>query len=157
MDIDIRLIEHGVDQTAGVILRADNLAVSPYDTWQSIQGYFIGFSNAHMRFYRLNYDLSTNFGGNLTMAGAPSPANTWISRRFVVNGASIRLYNVTNRGQGNESTAFVWETNIAGVGFLGAGGMANMGGSAGFTQGRIGLYTNGAESFFRNLSIRPIT
>ena len=172
LDIDLRLAAHGVVASAGIVFHATNFAPNlnvdqgrtAVDDWRSIQGYYLAFANSGLSLNRLNYDLSLTVHPpgqpQIMVAGAPSPAGVWISRRLVVNGASVRLYNVTNRGAPNESSTFVWESlgigRGAGVHLANEGGR-HMGGSTGFVSGQIALYTNGAEASFRNLRITAVT
>ena len=126
LEVTVRLEGDTGSSTAGIMFRARNYASSPYDSYTSIQGYYLAVSNNAMAIERLNYaDDSMNID-----ADARSRLE------------SNRDYVLKIQARGN--TFCVW---------LDGQEIFNVSDDWAFTNGKVGLYTNGAAVIFKNLSI----
>jgi uncharacterized protein YjdB len=136
LEVKIKFIGENLTSSAGIVFRADNYASSAHDNNNSIQGYYLKFTNNNGTrttiIEKLNY-------GTAAVASAPNQGplvDTWMTVKLVVRGDNFKVYL-----NGSETSLFS----------SGAGGND----ACGFTHGRIGLYTTGAEVCFKDLVITP--
>jgi hypothetical protein len=134
LEVKIKFMGENLTSSAGIVFHAGNYASSNVDNNYSIQGYYLKFTNnsgtKSTTIDKLNYSTST-----LATAGSQGPTvDTWLSVKLVVRGDNFKVYL-----DGSETSLFS----------SGAGGND----ACGFTHGRIGLYTAGAETCFKDLVI----
>jgi hypothetical protein len=111
---------------AGVLFRAGQAAFSPSDTYRSITGYYVSLGGGETRIERLCYDRSER----LAVAARDNAPGEWTAIKIRARGGQIT----------------VWQD----------GGQAlSVFDAAGLTNGQLGLYTDGAECNYRNLTVEP--
>lgn len=125
MSADITFIGETQTSTAGFILRGGNPSFSVHDTNESIQGYYVGFNNSKAFISRYNYNLSV---GDLDVM-----ANSY---------ASNQEFNLKVTLKGNTITVYIDNKKVL-----------SYTDTLGFTHGRIGFYTEGAQAIYKNLVI----
>lgn len=111
--------------TAGIILRADNPAFSVHDTYQSIQGYYIGMNNSKVFISKYNYNISEY---DLVADAKTFESGVSYELRVEMNGNTINVYI-------DDELALSYVDPLA------------------FTHGRIGFYTEGAGVVYDHLVI----
>ncbi len=116
----------GSSSTAGVVFRAGNYASSPYDSYTSLQGYYLSLSNNAVTLERLNY-------ADDSMSIAADARQKLESDRY---------YTIKVQARGNTFTVWVDDTQVLQVTDDWA-----------FVNGKVGLYTNGAAVIFKNLKV----
>ena len=116
----------GSSSTAGIVFRAGNYASSPYDSYMSIQGYYLALNNNSVTLNRLNYaDDSRSIAADARQAPE-----------------SDRYYTIRIQARGNTFTVWIDDTQLFEVTDDWA-----------FVNGKVGLYTDGAAVIFKNLKI----
>ena len=126
VSVDIEFSGDTATSTAGIVLRADNPAFTVHDSRESIQGYYIGLNNSKIFISRYNYNLS----------------------RYDLAADAISVPS----GESNTLTAEI-RHNTINV-YLNGELMLTYTDAMGFTNGHVGLYTEGAMTLFRNLEIK---
>jgi hypothetical protein len=127
ISVDISFVGDTQTRTAGLILRADNPAFTTHDTNQSIQGYYIGMNNHKVFINRYNYNLSEY---DLDAAADTYDSDVFYTLKVVMNGNRIKVYI-------DDELIFDYVDADA------------------ILYGQVGLYTEGAGSIYKNLSIEP--
>lgn len=129
LDVEIKLEGKTGTSTAGIVFHAQNYAASSFDSHTSIQGYYLSINNNQIVLDRLNYADGTMGGLATFVQGNPfAVSDEYIPLRIQVRGNNIK----------------VWSGDTL---------LADVTDSFGFSNGKIGLYTNGAAVMFRNLKI----
>ncbi len=113
--------------TAGVILRANNYATGTYDTYQSIQGYYVNISNTVWKMERIDYQVDSRTLSS-TLTSRTTASEEFFKVKVEVCANTITVYN-------DDELVYSYTDAMA------------------FTSGQIGLYTNGAGVTYRNLKI----
>jgi hypothetical protein len=126
VEVEMMFIGETASATAGILLRASDVALHSSENYDSLMGYYIGFNNFRAFLNKYNYSLSAY---NLDV-----DAET----RF----ESGNFYTVRVEMIGNELTVFVDDVEI--LSYYDNDLIAS---------GRIGFYTEGAEVVYRNLKI----
>lgn len=114
--------------TAGFVFRAQNYAASSHDSYRSIQGYYLAINNNMVALEKLNY------------ADGSSDVAQYVDVNDPVESGQFHTVKIVARG--NTFTVSMDGKEL----FTGHDGW-------GFSNGRIGLYTNGAAVIFKNLKI----
>lgn len=125
VECDVKLVGETSSNTTGFIVRAQNPAFSNYDSFTSIQGYYIGFNNSKFTISKCDYNNSII---DIAAAAGQIESNTFYHIKIVVNNNNITATF-------NDTYTVTYSDDI------------------GFTCGYFGLYTNGAASVFKNVKI----
>lgn len=123
--VDIKLIGSTQTRTAGVVLRAKNPAFSVYDSYESIQAYYVGFNNHKLFIHKYNYNMSE-----------------YDLNSQAISFESDKNYNLKVVVKGNLLEVYIDDELIM-----------NYYDNAPFMSGRIGFYTEGASAVYTNLKI----
>lgn len=125
LEVDIALAKAtGTSNAAGILLRGGNYAGTNDIGNFAIQGYYLAIYEGSTALVRVNY------GETIVVASVPinSEVNTYYNIRAVVRGNSITIYR-------NDEAIINYTDAYA------------------FVSGRIGLYTTGAASYYKNLAV----
>jgi hypothetical protein len=112
--------------TAGIVFRAGQAAFSTADNYKSIRGYYLSLNNNETRLERLDY----NNTERLAVSAGVNASDGYITLKIIARGGLLTAY---------KNDVKIFETFDA----------------AGFTHGRLGLYTDGAEAYYKDLAITP--
>lgn len=125
LELEMKLEGATGSSTAGIVFRAQNYAASPYDTYTSIQAYYLNLSNDFVSLDRLDYDNTSTLtaNGRLKME-------------------SDRFYTVKIQVRANNIKVWIDDEEVFDV----TDGWD-------FANGKIGLYTDGAAAVYKNLKI----
>ena len=125
LEVDIALAKStGTSNAAGILLRGGNYAGTNDIGNYAIQGYYLAIYEGSIVLVRANY------GETAEVASVPidSAVNTYYNIRAVVRGNSITIYR-------DDEVIINYTDAYA------------------FVSGRIGLYTTGAASYYKNLTV----
>ncbi len=126
LEVEMKLEGKTNSNTAGIVFHAQNYAASPHDSYMSIQGYYLKINNDSVRLERLNY-------ADDTKALASNGQMKFNSDAF---------YKIKIQVRGNRIKVWIGEQEVFGV----TDGWN-------FANGKIGFYTDGAATIFKNLKI----
>lgn len=126
LDVDMQFVGDTSTNTAGIVFHADNYSASASDDYQSIQGYYVALNNDVAALERLNYSASER----LKVDGTDIASGTDFHLKVVSRSNHIQVY-IDGELRLDYFDALP------------------------FAVGRIGLYTNGAQAIYKNLSIQP--
>ncbi len=130
IEVKMQFASQSSSQSAGLILRAENYAASPSDDYSSIQGYYVYVKcddNSSVGIDKLNYHDSDK---NIAVASQVDVAiDEYFTLKVVIKGNTISIF---------VDGAWVCEFTDANA----------------FTSGKIGLYTNGASVFYKDITIK---
>ncbi len=127
MELEMKLEGASGTSTAGIVFRAGNYAASTFDSYRSIQGYYLSVNNSLLRLERLDF------------ADGSQPAIVGQSNPFT---QSDTFYKLKIEARGNKFK--VWADGKL---------VLDVTDSWAFTSGKLGLYTNGAAAIFRNVKV----
>lgn len=125
ISVEMKFIGNTQAATAGLILRAANPAFSVHDSYESIQGYYVGLNNHKVFISRYNYNLSEY---DLEADALSFESDRFYDLRVVLRGNHISVYI----------------DDILLLEYVDANARH---------YGRIGFYTEGAATVYRNLKI----
>lgn len=133
VEVSVKYVYESSTQSAGIVLRAKNYSASSTDTFSSIQAYYVymkcingGVGEIGLaRLDHNNSNLTTRIIGGIDGI----KVGTYYKLKAVIKGNEIKVYL-----NGKEMFSYVDADP--------------------FVTGNIGLYTNGAESYFKDLSIK---
>lgn len=130
LEVELKLEGNTGTSTAGIVFHAKNYAASSYDSYTSLQGYYLAVNNNQISLERLNYaDGSTSLA--TVVANNPfATSDVFVSLKIVVRGNTIQVYT------GGSDTPIIELTD-----------------TWAFTSGKLGLYTNGAAVVYKNLKV----
>lgn len=126
IEVDMKFVGETSSNTAGILLRASNIAFSNYENYDSLNGYYIGLNNNRVFLNKYNYSLSEY---NLGIDTNTRPN----SNEFYHVKVNITGNLITVLVNDNELFSY-YDTNI-------------------IQSGRIGFYTEGAAVIYKNLKI----
>ncbi len=126
LEVELKLEGETGSSTAGVVFHAKNYASSPHDGHESIQGYYLAAENNSVKIESLNYA-----GDSDNLASDSS-----------IKLQSDKFYQFKIQVRGNQITVWLDDEQIF-----------NVSDDWGFSNGKIGLYTDGAAAVFKNLRI----
>lgn len=130
MQVEMRFVSSNI-YSAGVVVRADKYATSSYDDSMSIQGYYVGINTYNVTLSKYNYNYSNT---NLRFERHGQSENLtehWFKIKVTVKGNVI-----TVSVDGTELFSYTDTRPIS--------------------AGHFGLYSEGAEVVYRNLTIKGI-
>lgn len=129
LEVEMKFEGSSGTSTAGVIFRAQNYAASSHDTYKSIQAYYLGISNNQIALHRLNFADNTKENLGIEVQKNPGKvSDQWFSVKIQARGNNVKVWS--------GSTLILDVTD-----------------AWGFSNGKLGLYTNGAAVIFRNLKV----
>lgn len=129
LDVEVKFEGSTGTSTAGIVFHAQNYAASSYDSNTSLQGYYLSVNNNQVVLDRLNYADGTVSGlGTFVQNNPFATSDEYIPLRIQVRGNNIKAWS--------GDTLLIDVTD-----------------AMGFSNGKTGLYTNGAAVMFRNLKI----
>ena len=128
LEVEIKLEGRTGTSTAGIVFRAGNYAASPYDSYTSMQGYYLAINNNQIVLESLNYADGTQSVGTFVQGNPFAQSDVFIPVKIQVRGNNIKIWS--------GDTLMIDATD-----------------PFGFVNGKIGLYTNGAAAVYRNLKI----
>lgn len=128
ISVEMRFEEASSIYSSGIVVRAKNDAYGTWDDQNSLQGYYFGVKNTQAFLMRADYQAMSR---QLAINFATVPSLEFTKLRIVANGNTLSFYV-------NDVEEFVVIDPDALYG------------------GRIGLYTTGVPTTFRNLVITPI-
>ena len=128
LEVEIKLEGRTGTSTAGIVFRAGNYAASPYDSYTSMQGYYLAINNNQIVLESLNYADGTQSVGTFVQGNPFAQSDVFIPVKIQVRGNNIKVWS--------GDTLMIDATD-----------------PFGFVNGKIGLYTNGAAAGYRNLKI----
>lgn len=114
--------------SSGIVVRADNDAYGQWDDINSLQGYYFGVKNTQAFLMKCDYQAMSK---QLAINFASVPSNSVVTLRIIA--------------KGNQLTFFVDDVEEFSV----------IDPDARF-HGRVGLYTTGTSTTFKNITIKPI-
>lgn len=126
LEVEMKLEGKTNSNTAGIVFHAQNYAASPHDSYMSIQGYYLKINNDSVRLERLNY-------ADDTQALASNGQMKFKSDIF---------YKIKIQVRGSQIKVWVGEQEVFSV----TDGWS-------FSGGKVGFYTDGAATIFKNLKI----
>lgn len=129
MEVEIKLEGATGTSTAGIVFHAQNYAASSYDAYTSIQGYYLAVNNNQVVLDELNYADGSQSNLATFVQGNPfKTSDVFVPLKIQVRGNTITAWS-------GETLLFTYTDTW------------------GFSNGKIGLYTNGAAVIYRNLKI----
>ena len=128
LEVEIKLEGRTGTSTAGIVFRAGNYAASPYDSYTSMQGYYLAINNNQIVLESLNYADGTQSVGTFVQGNPFAQSDVFIPVKIQVRGNNIKVWS--------GDTLMIDATD-----------------PFGYVNGKVGLYTNGAAAVYRNLKI----
>ncbi len=129
LEVDMKLEGNTGTSNAGIVFHAQNYAASSFDTYRSIQAYYVAVSNNQIALHRLNFPDGSMENLDIEVANNPGKtSDTWFSLKIQARGNTMKVWS------GN---TLVLEVTDA----------------WGFSNGKLGLYTNGAAVIYKNLKV----
>lgn len=128
LEIELKLEGKTGTSNAGIVFHAQNYAASSYDSYTSMQGYYLSVNNNQIALERLNYADGTTNLATVVKDNPFSVSDTFIALKIQVRGNVITVWS------GEQQLIKVVD-------------------DWGFANGKIGLYTNGAAVIYKNLKV----
>ncbi len=128
LEVDIKLEGTTGTSSAGIVFHAGNYAASSHDNYTSMQGYYLSVNNNQILLERLNYADDTNTIATMVKDNPFAESDKFVAVKIEVRGNCIKIY-----ADGVE--------------------IMNVSDATGYTQGKLGLYTNGSAAVFKNLKV----
>lgn len=125
LEVSFKFIGETLTSSAGILFRADNLAISNHEGYDSVQGYYLSMNNHRIVLNKYDYNLSQY--------------NLQLNTQML---SSEQIYKLKLEVYGNTFTATINGTEIF-----------SYTDPYPFTHGRIALYTEGAEVIFKDIKI----